>query len=163
MTIFVITFGWVCCCFAVAPTQKWWQNGQEMFNWSEVHSEKKYYLQNLISAQFFCSDLVYPKLAWVYQKNEWASRKILSSKIGPNFSNKRLKKLKLEIISFNKKWSLKLIFFNEKKWKKSVGFWHRKLTLKVQFLHFSRLQGCRITSIYKIHITLSLKPINFFW
>ena len=22
----VITFGWVCCCFAVAPTQKWWQN-----------------------------------------------------------------------------------------------------------------------------------------
>ena len=25
LTIFVITFGWVCCCFAVAPTQKWWQ------------------------------------------------------------------------------------------------------------------------------------------
>ena len=22
----VITFGWVCCCFAVAPNQKWWQN-----------------------------------------------------------------------------------------------------------------------------------------
>ena len=25
LTIFVITFGWVRCCFAVAPTQKWWQ------------------------------------------------------------------------------------------------------------------------------------------
>jgi hypothetical protein len=25
LIIFVITFGWVCCCFAVAPTQKWWQ------------------------------------------------------------------------------------------------------------------------------------------
>ena len=25
LTIFVITFGWVWCCFAVAPTQKWWQ------------------------------------------------------------------------------------------------------------------------------------------
>ena len=25
LTIFVITFGYVCCCFAVAPTQKWWQ------------------------------------------------------------------------------------------------------------------------------------------
>ena len=22
----VITFGWVCCCFTVASTQKWWQN-----------------------------------------------------------------------------------------------------------------------------------------
>ena len=25
LNIFVIIFGWVCCCFAIAPTQKWWQ------------------------------------------------------------------------------------------------------------------------------------------
>ena len=31
----------------------------------------------LMSAQFFCSDLGYPKLAWFYQKNEWASREKL--------------------------------------------------------------------------------------
>ena len=45
----------------------------------------------------------YPKLAWFYQKNEWASRKMLyfknwrnmaPSKSGPDFSNK----LKLEIM-----------------------------------------------------------------
>ena len=44
LIIFVITFGWVCCCFAVAPTQKWWQKWpRNLFNWSEVHSENKYY------------------------------------------------------------------------------------------------------------------------
>ena len=42
------------------------------------------------------------------------------SKIGPDFSNKVPYKLKLEIISFNIKWSAKLIFFNEIfSWKKS--------------------------------------------
>ena len=29
LNIFVTTFGWVCCCFAVAPTQKWWQKCSE--------------------------------------------------------------------------------------------------------------------------------------
>ena len=29
---FSLTFGWVCCCFAVASTKKWWpKNIQEMF------------------------------------------------------------------------------------------------------------------------------------
>ena len=38
---FSLTFGWVCCCFAVVPTQKW---VKKVGNWSELHSEKKYYL-----------------------------------------------------------------------------------------------------------------------
>ena len=50
LTIFVITFGWVQQQSNSKPTQKWWdKNGQEMFNvvfnWSEVHSEKKYYVR----------------------------------------------------------------------------------------------------------------------
>ena len=36
-----LSFGWVCWCFAVAPTQKW---VKKVGNWSELHSEKKYYL-----------------------------------------------------------------------------------------------------------------------
>ena len=38
---FVITFGWV---QQQSNTKSDDKNGQEMFNWSEVHSEKKYYL-----------------------------------------------------------------------------------------------------------------------
>ena len=34
------------CWFAVAPTQKWWKNGQEMFKLSELHSERNNFLQN---------------------------------------------------------------------------------------------------------------------
>ena len=33
-----LTFGWVCCCFAVAPTQKW---VKKVGKWSELHSEKQ--------------------------------------------------------------------------------------------------------------------------
>ena len=47
LTIFVISFGWVWCCFAVAPPKSDDKNGQEMFNWSEeLHSERNNFLQN---------------------------------------------------------------------------------------------------------------------
>jgi hypothetical protein len=76
----------------------------------------------LISACVFCSDLGDPKLAVIYQKYEWPSRKMLCfvnfcnaamSKIGYDFSNKVFQKLKLKLF-FNQKWSPKLIFLNER-------------------------------------------------
>ena len=48
LAIFVITFGWMQqqsnSQASANPPKSDDKNGQEMFNWSEVHSEKKYYL-----------------------------------------------------------------------------------------------------------------------
>jgi hypothetical protein len=41
---FVITFVWMQQQTNSKPTKNDEKNGQEMFNWSEVHSEKKYFL-----------------------------------------------------------------------------------------------------------------------
>ena len=121
-------------------------------------------MKTVISAQFFCSDLGYPKLTWFYQKNEWASRKMLyfvnwrnaaPSKIGPSFSNKPISELKLEFFSSNKKWSPELIFFNDKKnLKKNSWF----MTLKVWFCHLSTVPHY----VNLQNTTFSLKPIIFF-
>ena len=54
----VINFGWVCCYFAVAPTQKWWQNekkwatGQSCIR-KEVTSYKIHTLGTLIQENYW--------------------------------------------------------------------------------------------------------------
>ena len=59
------------------------------------------------------------------------------SKIQPDFSNKRILKLKLPKKHFNKKCAPKLLFFYEKKNQEDFDdFLHRKFTLNVQFLPY---------------------------
>ena len=67
LAIFVITFGWVQQQSNRKPTQKWWQkwsrNFNFWFNWSEVHSEKKYYLWN----RDFSFELTRLQSLWIKQ------------------------------------------------------------------------------------------------
>ena len=48
LAIFVITFGWVQQEAKGNPPKSDDKNGQEMFNWPEVHSEKKYKIGTLV-------------------------------------------------------------------------------------------------------------------
>ena len=92
-------------------------------------------LCTIISAQFFCSNLGYPKLAWFYQKNEWASRKMLYF---VNWGNAAPSKFSIiSSLFFN------LLIFNVENW-----LWK---------YDFGTFQLSHITSIYKIqHFPWSL-------
>ena len=61
LTIFVITFGWVWCCFAVAPTQKSWQkwsrNVQLMRGLFGINLPSS--MKNMSSYLFFYCDYLY--------------------------------------------------------------------------------------------------------
>ena len=46
LTIFVIFWGGFAGALLLHPPKSDDKNCQEMFNWSEVHLEKKYYLEN---------------------------------------------------------------------------------------------------------------------
>ena len=124
-------------------------------------SLKKEHAHQLV---FFSSDLGDPKLAWIYQKNEWPpSRKMLCfvnccnaamSKIGHDFSNKVLQKLKLKTIFLIKIDLLNWYF----QMKDKFGFWHKNWLGKYNFGTFWR---CHNTLIYKIqHFPWS--PFIFF-
>ena len=69
LTIFVITFWWVWCCFAVAPTQKWWQKWPRTVQLirGSFRLKKSYVQKQVLKVKFFSA------VEW----QKWISKMIL--------------------------------------------------------------------------------------